>query len=136
MPQPVVVDANILISLLIAKGTKHELFFSERISPISPEFVLFEIGKYWSLISEKSALPEDELKLEFSAVRMQLNMFSLADIKRWIEEAEQISPDKNDSEYFALALNMKCPIWSEDKALKRQNIVKVFSTAELLSEAK
>ncbi|MFZ2454938.1 MAG: hypothetical protein WAX07_00445 [Candidatus Altiarchaeia archaeon] len=39
----VVVDANILISLLIAKGSKHKLFFSDKITPITPEYVLFEI---------------------------------------------------------------------------------------------
>ena len=36
--------------------------------------------------------------------------------------------------YFALALKLNCPIWSEDKALKKQSKVKVYSTSELLKE--
>ena len=131
--QPVVVDANILISLLIAKGSKQELFFSEHVTPHSPELVLFEIGKYWKRISEGSGVPEDELKLAFSGIRKQLITLPLSEIKPWLREAERISPDKDDTEYFALALKLNCPIWSEDKLLKKQSIVKVLNTPELLT---
>jgi len=48
------------------------------------------------------------------------------------EKAEQVSPDPNDVHYFALALKLSCGIWSNDKALKRQTAVKVFSTDDLL----
>ena len=128
-----VVDANILISLLIAKGNKQELFFSEHVTPHSPELVLFEIGKYWKRISEGSGVPEDELKLAFSGIREQLITLPLSEIKPWLKEAERISPDKDDTEYFALALKLNCPIWSEDKLLKKQSIVKVLNTPELLT---
>lgn len=132
--QPVVVDANILISLLIAKGSKQELFFSEHVTPHSPELVLFEIGKYWKRISEGSGVPEDELKLAFSGIRKQLITLPLSEIKPWLREAERISPDKDDTEYFALALKLNCPIWSEDKLLKKQSRAKVLNTPELLAE--
>lgn len=132
--QPVVVDANILISLLIAKGSKQELFFSEHVTPHSPELVLFEIGKYWKRISEGSGVPEDELKLAFSGIREQLITLPLSEIKPWLKEAERISPDKDDTEYFALALKLNCPLWSEDKLLKKQSRVKVLNTPELLAE--
>ncbi len=132
--QPVVVDANILISLLIAKGSKQELFFSEHVTLHSPELVLFEIGKYWKRISEGSGVPEDELKLAFSGVREQLITLPLSEIKPWLKEAERISPDKDDTEYFALALKLNCPIWSEDKLLKKQSKVKALNTPELLAE--
>src|SRR3989344_5942325 len=49
-------------------------------------------------------------------------------------EAEKISPDKKDVLYFALALKLKCGIWSNDKKLKTQNKVKVYSTEDLLKE--
>ncbi len=41
-------------------------------------------------------------------------------------------PDENDIIYFALALKLKCCIWSNDKALKRQDRIMVLSTKELL----
>ena len=45
---------------------------------------------------------------------------------------KKISPDINDTEYFALALKLKCSIWSNDKKLKKQNKVKVYSTEEIV----
>jgi len=48
--------------------------------------------------------------------------------------AEKISPDPNDLMYFALALKLKCPIWSNDKELKKQNEVIIYSTEDLTRE--
>ena len=35
------------------------------------------------------------------------------------------------SVYIAIAMKLLCALWSQDKKLKKQNIVKVYSTAEL-----
>lgn len=45
---------------------------------------------------------------------------------------KKISPDPNDADYFALALMLKCPIWSNDKELLKQNVVRIYSTGELI----
>jgi len=129
-----VVDANILISILIAKGSKHKLFFSEKISSNSPDRLLFEIGKHWKKLSKKSGLSEKDLEIELAAIRMQLNAFSLNALSEWIKEGAAISPDPDDTEYFALALKLNCPIWSEEKRLKKQSKVRVYNTVELLKE--
>lgn len=129
-----VVDANIIISILIAKGSKHKLFFSDKIKSNSPDRILFEIGKHWSDLSEKSGLSETNLEVEFAAVRMQFNTFSLNELSNWTKEGVTISPDPDDAEYFALAMKLDCPIWSEEKRLKKQSKVKVYNTVELLKE--
>ncbi len=130
----VVVDANILMSLLISEGSKRQLFFSKHVRPFSPDSVLFEIGKYWRETISKSGLPEDELKLVLLMVREHLTITSLQELGGWLKEAEKIVPDKDDAEYFALALKLNCPIWSEDRLLKNQSRVKVLNTPELLAE--
>lgn len=38
----------------------------------------------------------------------------------------------SDTEYFALALKLKCSVWSNDKKFKKQDKVKVYSTNELI----
>ena len=129
-----VVDANILISILIAKGSKHKLFFSEKIASNSPDRLLFEIGKHWKELSGKSGLSEKDLEMELAAIRMQLNTSSLNALSEWIKEGAAISPDPDDAEYFALALKLNCPIWSEEKRLKKQSKVRVYNTVELLKE--
>ncbi len=133
-PLTLVIDANMMMSLLMAEGSKRKLFFSGHIKPVSPEFVLFEIGKYWQEIIDKSKLSEEKLRLLFSEVRKVLNTLSLSDVKDFMSEALNVSPDPDDAEYFALALKLNCPIWSEDKLLKKQLRVKVLNTPELMTE--
>jgi len=126
-----VVDANIAISMLISKGLKHKIFFSEKIESNSPDRILLEIGKHWSELSGKSGLSEKDLELGLLAIRLQLTTFSLNNLSNWLKESADVSPDPDDSEYFALALKLNCPIWSEEKLLKKQDKVKVFNTHEL-----
>lgn len=47
--------------------------------------------------------------------------------------AKKITPDKDDSPYFAIALYKNCRIWSNDSLLKNQNRVIVINTKELLA---
>ena len=129
-----VVDANIIISLLIAKGSKHKLFFSENIEARSPDRILFDIGKHWNELSEKSRLSKEEIMSEFFTVRMQIDTFSLNELSKWIKSGAEVSPDPDDSEYFALAMKLNCAIWSEDKLLKQQDKVEVLNTKELLKK--
>ena len=45
----------------------------------------------------------------------------------------KLAPHPKDAEYFALALRFVFPIWSNEKAFKKQSKVKVFSTSDLVS---
>jgi len=49
-----------------------------------------------------------------------------------VETAKKISPDINDALYFALALKLNCPIWSNDKRLKEQKYIQIYSTEDLV----
>jgi len=122
------------ISLLIAKSSKHKLFFSGKQDIISPDIILFEIGKHWDEISGKSRLSKWELSLEFSVVREQVTIFYFEKSK-WLKEGVKISPDPDDAEYFALAPKFNCPIWSEDRPLKeQQSKVEVLDIRKLLEK--
>ena len=53
-----------------------------------------------------------------------------------MDEAKKLSPDPKDTEYLALALKLNCAFWSNDKKLKTQNKIKVYSTEDLTNELK
>jgi len=61
-----------------------------------------------------------------------IDFIPLEEFKDKVPEAKKISPDPDDIQFLALALKLKLPIWSEDRALQRQSLVKVFTTSELL----
>ena len=46
------------------------------------------------------------------------------------EEVNQIDP--KDIDYVALAYKLNCPLWTNDKKLKKLQCIKVLSTEDLL----
>ncbi len=128
-----VVDANVVISCLIASGTKTtELFFSEQMHLFAPEILKVEIGKYKEEIIKKSRLDPGNFDLALNILSARINFIPFSDFETFLPKAIAVCPDPNDVEYFAVALKHACTLWSNDKALKRQEEVKVLSTSELL----
>lgn len=76
----------------------------------------------------------DELLKFLLLLHERIEVIPSSDLVPFLREAKQLSPDPKDVQYFAAALRLNCPLWSEDKLLKRQERVKVVNTAELLHD--
>ncbi|MBI3050841.1 hypothetical protein HYY74_00100 [Candidatus Woesearchaeota archaeon] len=50
----------------------------------------------------------------------------------FMKEANALAHDKDDTEFLAVGMALDIPVWSNNKALKLQNRVKVLNTAELM----
>ena len=128
-----VIDANIIISALIAtEGKTYDLILNDGIKLASPDKLAEELEKHKLEILEKSGLSGYDLNLFLSIISARINFVPYSEINKFVLEAENISPDQNDTEYFAVALKLRCAIWSNDKKLKTQDKVKVYSTDELV----
>ena len=129
-----VVDANILFSALIKNGTTRSLMIFERFNLYSAEYLFEEFEKHIKEIRTKIKINKNELKdlLNILLLESNITFIPLNDLKPFKEKAMQISPDPKDAVYFSVALKLNCPIWSNDKKLKNQNHVKVFSTSDLV----
>lgn len=127
-----IIDANELFSFFNKKSKARELSLLPKIKLYSPMFVIEEINKYKKDISKKFNLTELQFKIIEKLFYNVINIVGIEEFSEFIKEAETISPDPKDVEYFALALKLNCPIWSEDKKLKNQDKVEVLSTSEIL----
>jgi len=123
----------VLISILISvRGSKRKLLFSSEVDAFSPDRLLLEVGKHWKEIRDKSELSEEELEASFSLIRKQVNVVPLDEYRSNLSRAKDVCPHLKDVEYFALALKLNCPIWSEDKPIREHSNVEVLNTRELL----
>lgn len=130
-----IIDANIVISALISiQGKTCDLLFSEKLNLITAELLIREFYEHKKEIIEKSQLSEEELDLALSIISSRIKFIPFLEFKQFIPRAKEICPDPDDIEYFALALKLNCPVWTDDKALKNQNLVKIISTSELLKK--
>ena len=96
---------------------------------------MVEIKRYIHYLSEKAHLDEDGLRnllneiIDLSGIRITRT----EEFEEHLSEAIRITPDIDDTQYIALALRIGCCLWSNDKKLKEQNQVKVYSTEEITS---
>ena len=128
-----VVDANILFSILIKSGKTEEIMLEPYLHLFCPEFIFEEFEKYEDEILEKTKRTEKEYKSVFEIIKIKIKTIPNEETEKYMDEARQISPDPNDVDYFALALKMKCGIWSNDKEIKdKQEEIRIYNTEELI----
>ncbi|MEK6855687.1 MAG: PIN domain-containing protein [Nanoarchaeota archaeon] len=127
------VDANILFSALIKSGYTAKILFSPLCLFYAPEFIFIEFEKYEQEILEKTHRTREEFKEVLEIMKEIIKTVSIVEVLPHLDKGKVISPDEKDVVYFSLAIMLNCPIWSNDKKLKEQNIVKIYSTSELIS---
>ncbi len=136
-----VVDSNVLFTFFWKSSTFKEISLNLELDLCSPVYALEEINKYSSEILNKTGLPEEEfkkLKLELARIIMfiPLEEYSIY-LKQATLLAKKLSDEEKlnflkDIDFFALALKLSFPIWSNDKLFKKQSRVPVFTTKEIV----
>ena len=132
----VVIDANELFSLLI-KGSRSskEIFLSKNIELIAPEFILEEFTSNKDELLSKTHRTEAEFSEALSVFKSRVKLISEQEFCQFMPESNEIFPEHTkDMPYLALALKFNCPIWSEEKLLKKQRRVEIFNTKELFNK--
>jgi|SRR3989344_5051933 len=127
-----VVDANILFASLIKKDMTSDILFDNNINLYAPEFIFSEFEKYKDYIKNKTERTNEEFNELMDLFERKVSLVPLEEIKPYLEEAEKLSLDPKDISYIALALKLNIPIWSNDKGLKKQNKIKIYSTTDLI----
>lgn len=134
----VIVDANVLFAALIKKSHTRHLLLNSSWNFYVPEFILSEVYKHLPTLESKTGLSSDELNELVSKLLLaaKIKVIPLVEFKDCLEKARQVSPDPSDAHYFALALKINCVIWSNEKRLKNQSVVRVLNTSELIEMEK
>jgi len=129
-----VVDANVVISALIADSRTRELIVTLEPDLFTPEFVHDEIGNYEDLIAEKSGMTPDRVAQFIDLLFQYIEAVPASEFYPCIEEAEEamgdIDPD--DVLYVACALARETGVWSDDSDFDEQDLVPVFTTGEVV----
>lgn len=128
----IILDSNILFAVLIKDGKTADILVNPFLKLNAPEILFEEFSKYYEEIINKSHRNKEEFISTLSYIKELITIFSNSTFYEFIDEAEKISPDPDDIMYFALAIKLDCPIWSNDKKLKEQNTIEVYHTHELV----
>ena len=128
-----IVDSGIIFTGLTGTGVTKSLLFSKNLKIFAPEYLFDELKEHLSRIKLLSSLSSSEIDQLISKLRGHINIVEKSKFAAFLDEANKLISDPDDTEYLALSLSMdNCPIWSNDPHFKKQPLVKVFTTEELV----
>ncbi len=127
-----VIDTNILFSFFNENSFTKKLITNPSLNLISPEFSLTELKKYSELIIKKSKISKRTFEHSLKDLKTFTKFINNKIYFKYLKDAQRIAPDEKDKDFLALSLKENCPLWSNDKELKKQSKIKVFSTKELI----
>ena len=127
-----VVDTNVLFTFFWERSFTRKLLVKQELDLFSPEFALEEINSHCDEILKKTGISLEEFKRLRRELAIFVEFIPLEEYSTFMENASAI-PDTDDVDFVALALKLDCTIWSNDKELKQQTVVNVFSTSDLVS---
>ena len=129
----IVIDTNVILSMLIRPGKPIDTFFNQRLQICAPALLFSEFENNKDDALEKTRLEAEEFELLYNILKANTAVIQEEDFLLFRERAKEICPDPKDIVFFALAVYLKCPIWSNEKKLKKQDVVTVYATHELMN---
>jgi predicted nucleic acid-binding protein len=129
-----IVDTNILISFFRNNPVNAIISSSSSLNLklFIPEQVREELLRKQADVLKYAKINLEEFNRKFSELEQLLDIIPKDSFKEFELPAKTISPHEKDIPLFALALKLKCPIWSNEPAFKNQSKVNVFSTRDMV----
>src|SRR3989338_9233246 len=127
-----VIDANILFAALLCEGKTAEIIFTPGVHLFAPHYLLAELKEHLEELARKSKRSMESTIQLIEALRLSVSLVPESTWKQFLQFVKGLGMDNQDLPYLALASILHCPVWSNDKLLKKQHLVRVYSTKELL----
>ncbi|AXG10579.1 PIN domain-containing protein [Haloplanus rubicundus] len=130
-----VVDANVVVSALVADSKTRERIVTLDPDLLTPAFVYDEIENYEELIVEKSGMEPDRVAQFVDLLFQYIEVVPVDEFHRAIEEADAAigDTDPDDMLYLGCAIANDAVIWSDDSDFDEQDLVERYSTSDVIS---
>ena len=131
-----VVDANILLAGFSKSATTRELLLDPRLQLFAPEHLLIETIRHVehnTSLKKRIGLASPEIRFVFEQLTCRIQTSPLDEYSARMADGIRLAAHPEDAPYLALALWKRLPLWSNDKGMKLQSDVKVFTTAQLIA---
>jgi predicted nucleic acid-binding protein len=130
-----VIDANVVISALIADSKTRELIVTLEPDLLTPAFVHDEIANYVDLIVKKSGMKLARVAQFIDLLFQYIDVVPASEFYPAIESADRAigDTDPDDVLYLACAIACDAAIWSDDSDFDEQDLVETYSTSEVIN---
>ncbi|MBN1157686.1 hypothetical protein JXA85_08770 [Candidatus Woesearchaeota archaeon] len=130
----IVLNTNIYFSLMKPDSSASHLFSFLNTEFIAPTQLKSELNRHKEECLLKSGLSRQEFDMRMDAIEAKINFHEVSKYRKFLQRAIKELFDPEDSPFVALALSIGALVWSNDPHLKKQKLVEVFSTKELIDK--
>lgn len=132
-----VVDTNVLIAALLKDSVTRRILLHPSFEFLTPEYAFEEVEAHAGELVAKSALSRYRLLRVIDSVRDHVAVVPFASFHSTYGRALDIMSDidPTDAPFVALALSFENDgIWTNDAHFHKQNVIRVWSTADMVVE--
>ncbi|MBI1972533.1 hypothetical protein HYS50_00850 [Candidatus Woesearchaeota archaeon] len=137
------VDTNILFTFFWKESFLNLILKEQHITCYAPEYALEEIKKYAPDIQKRAYLSKEEWKTLLQSLAGQVLFIPLenyiSSFSVVVGASQHCSSEQEreaflkDTDFLALGVELKCPLWSHDRLLKKQPLITVLNTRDLIA---
>ncbi len=131
----IVLDSNIIFSALIKDSIIRELILNFPGKLLFPEYIFEEIIEHKEELAEKLGLNKGKLEFILNNLLKNVKIVPTILLEEYKQEATELMKNLDIDDILFIACALKYPnssIWSNDKNLRKQNKIRIFSTKEIL----
>ena len=128
-------DTNVFLKALIKNSTVRGIIVGSDHEFLVPAHLIDETREHLDEVEEKSGLSRREIESVIDTLLGRTRLVEEGQVlSRWREAEKAMSKvDEDDVPFVAAALAVGCDgIWSDDRHLKRQSKVRVWTTREVV----
>jgi len=132
-----VIDTNRIMAGLLRNSTSRKIILHDSFSFYAPDFIETELNKHRSYLVKKAKIPEDDFNLLMQILLDNVELVPFEDFADGFDRAMEIMKpvDENDAPFLAVGFALGIEgIWTEDRHFLRQDILKVYSTGDLIEK--
>lgn len=135
----IIIDSNILFSALIKDSLTRCLILEYDGYFLCPSKTIQEFKKYYDTIIHKSKLDIDRFNIVMESLFNKLTLVQDDILAPYISQSIEILKNIDIDDFLFIACTLAYPdsnLWSNDSALKKQNVIKVLNTKEIIAKFK
>jgi len=130
-----VIDTNRIMAGLLKDSTSRKIILHDSFSFYAPDYIETELNKHRAYLVKKSKIPNDDFDLLMQTLLDNVELVPFEDFEHEYDRAMEIMEpvDENDAPFLAVGLALGIEgIWTEDRHFLQQDLLKVYSTRDLI----
>ncbi len=132
-----VIDTNIIISAILRDSLTRKILLSPYFDLYTPDHAMSELKKHSDFLAKKTDLDKETIEQIIALIMDSIIIIPSSTFEKYLPIAmdEMKDIDENDSPFIALSLSfLNDGIWSNDRHLQKQKLVRAWTTSEMLME--